>query len=76
MKFLHENQYIPEELNVFIENNTSLNAYFDVERKSNKYRWKPKNYCGFLPINDESYFIAPKITSNDEQNLNIFIYML
>ncbi len=72
MKYLHENQNIPTELEDHIKNNQNLHPYFDINFKG----IKPKNYCGFLSINDESYFIIPKITDGDTQNLNTFIYML
>lgn len=35
-----------------------------------------KNQCGFLRINNENYFIAPKISNNDKTNQKIFMYML
>ncbi len=35
-----------------------------------------KNQCGFLRINNENYFIAPKISNEDETNQKIFMYML
>ena len=37
---------------------------------------KPKNTCGFISLNNENYFIVPKICDKNETNLNIFIYML
>ena len=72
MNILYENQTIPTELEPFIKNNKSLHPYFE----QNFNGIKPKNYCGFLSIENQSYFIAPKITTDDNQNLNIFIYML
>ena len=72
MKYLYENKYIPEALEQFIKNNESLHTYFDVSFKG----IKPKNYCGFLSIKNESYFIIPKIANDETQNLNTFIYML
>ena len=72
MIYLYENQNIPTELEKHIKNNASLHSYFDINFKG----IKPKNYCGFLSINDESYFIIPKIVNEDTQNLNTFIYML
>jgi len=73
MKILYENQYIKNsELESYIKDNKSLHPYFE----SNFKGVKPKNYCGFLSINNQSYFIAPKITTDNTQNLNIFIYML
>lgn len=72
MNLLNENQYIPKELHKHIENNSRLHNYFE----SGFTGIKPKNYCGFLSLDGESYFIVPKISDQDPQNLNIFIYML
>jgi 5-methylcytosine-specific restriction enzyme subunit McrC len=72
MQFLYENQNIPEELESFIKDNENLQKYF--EQSFNGI--KPKNYCGFLTIENRNYFIIPKITNDNEENLNIFIYML
>ena len=72
MKILYENQNISKELEKHIVENEVLHPYFDINFKG----VKPKNYCGFLSINNESYFIAPKIATDDTQNLNIFLYML
>jgi len=72
MNILYENQTIPTELEPFIKNNKSLHPYFE----QNFNGIKLKNYCGFLSIENQSYFITPKITTDDNQNLNIFIYML
>ena len=72
MQILYENINIPNELKSYIQDNISLHPYFDI----NFSGVKPKNYCGFISINNKSYFIAPKITTSKNQNLNIFIYML
>ena len=73
MKYLIENQYINNvEIEEFIIENKSLHNSFDIDFKG----IKPKNTCGFLRINNEDYFIIPKICTEDEKNLNIFIYML
>jgi 5-methylcytosine-specific restriction enzyme subunit McrC len=72
MLILNENQNIPKELESYIKENKSLHPYFE----SSFSGIKPKNYCGFLSINGESYFIAPKITTDSSINLNIFIYMI
>jgi 5-methylcytosine-specific restriction enzyme subunit McrC len=72
MKILHENKNIPVELEPYIEENTSLHKYFETDFNG----IKPKNYCGFLSIDNESYFIVPKITDDETQNLNTFIYMI
>ncbi len=72
MTYLYENQNIPKELEVSIKDNRTLHAYFEMRFDG----IRPKNHCGFLAINDKSYFIIPKITDEDSQNLNTFIYML
>ena len=72
MNYLFENQNIPNSLESYIEENKSLHEHFEI----NFNGIKPKNRCGFLSIEDENYFIIPKITNKEEQNLNIFIYML
>ena len=72
MKILYENQNIPQVLTSSIRDNKALHPYFE----SSFSGVKPKNYCGFLSIGDESYFIVPKIASNEMQNMNIFLYML
>ncbi len=72
MKYLYENQNILPELEKHIKNNKNLHPYFDINFKG----IKPKNYCGFLSIDNKSYFIIPKIADENTQNLNTFIYML
>ncbi len=72
MQYLTENQIIPKELEQNIKDNQNIHHYFDISFKG----IKPKNYCGFLSINNDSYFIVPKIADEHTQNLNTFIYML
>ena len=72
MNRLYENKNIPKELETYVKNYSSLHPYFEL----NFNGVKPKNYCGFISLNGESYFIAPKITNSDTHNLDIFIYML
>ena len=75
MKFLYENEYIPSELVPHIKDNKPLHPYFEHGFDG----IKPKNNCGFLSVDGESYFIVPKIVKTDhgdEINLDIFIYML
>jgi 5-methylcytosine-specific restriction enzyme subunit McrC len=76
VKYLYENVTIEREkypkLVSNIEKTESLHTYFE----STFDGVKPKNYCGFLSIEDESYFIIPKISDSESENLNIFIYML
>ena len=75
MIYLYENENIKDEhksLKECIKNTPSLHSYFE----SNFNQIKPKNYCGFLSVDNQSYFIIPKITNDENQNLNTFIYML
>ncbi|WP_228711721.1 McrC family protein [Arcobacter arenosus] len=72
MNYLFENQNITKSLESYIKENKSLHEHFEI----NFNRIKPKNRCGFLSIENENYFIIPKISNKEEQNLNIFIYML
>lgn len=72
MNYLIENQNIPKDLEKHIKNNKSLYPYFDINFEG----IKPKNICGFLSIENQNYFIIPKISNKDEKNLNIFIFML
>ncbi len=69
---LYENQNIPKELESYIKDNDSFHPYFEMGFGG----VKPRNYCGFISIADKSYFITPKITTSDTQNLNTFIYMI
>ena len=76
--YLYENRYIDTQLASYdvliehIQNTPKLHSYFNVDFKG----IKPKNYCGFLSVANQSYFILPKIADENHQNLNIFIYML
>ncbi|KAB7889977.1 McrC family protein [Poseidonibacter ostreae] len=72
MNYLYENQNIPENLEIHIKDNKSLYPYFEM----NFDGIKPKNRCGFLSIENKNYFIIPKISNENEDNLNIFIYMI
>ena len=56
-----------------IINTTELHKYFTLDWKD----LKAKQYCGILNFDNQDFYILPKITNhNNEQNLNIFIYML
>ncbi|CAM3602891.1 McrC family protein [Arcobacter aquimarinus] len=62
-----------EELKNHIINTTELHKYFKLDWKTLKAR----QYCGILNFDNQDFYILPKIANhNDEQNLNIFIYML
>lgn len=68
---------INERLEKHIINNKELHLYFSQD-------WgkvKTSQYCGILNFDNEDFYILPKIANrnskqDDEQNLNIFIYML
>ena len=72
MKIIYENLYIPPELELSIRSSKAIQPYF----RAGFDGIKPKNYCGFFAIDTQNYFIAPKITHSDRDNLDIFIYML
>ena len=62
-----------EKLKKHIIDNSSLHKYFKLDWKTLKAR----QYCGILNFDNQDFYILPKIANhNDEQNLNIFIYML
>lgn len=66
-----------EKLKNHIINTTELHKYFTLDWKD----LKAKQYCGILNFDNQDFYILPKIANrnskpDDEQNLNIFIYML
>lgn len=62
-----------KKLKEHIIDNASLHQYFKLDWKTLKAR----QYCGILNFDNQNFYILPKIANhNDEQNLNIFIYML
>lgn len=67
-----KNEYIPSSLTKEIESNKELYPFFEMTFQG----IKPKNNCGFLKIQNENYFIVPKIADKEQTNLHIFIYML
>jgi 5-methylcytosine-specific restriction enzyme subunit McrC len=72
MTLLYENQNIPDKLALHVKSDKTLYSYFKMEFDG----IKPDNYCGFLHVDNQDYFIAPKISKEDDKNLDIFIYML
>ncbi|WP_141055860.1 McrC family protein [Aliarcobacter cryaerophilus] len=75
---IYEYEFITnEELKNHIINTTELHKYFTLDWKD----LKAKQYCGILNFDNQDFYILPKIANrnskpDDEQNLNIFIYML
>lgn len=68
---------INQELKNHIIDTKGLHKYFTLDWKD----LKTKQYCGILNFNNQDFYILPKIANrnskpDDEQNLNIFIYML
>jgi len=72
--YLYENSVITDDiLRKAIIANKQLHSYFE----SSYGKLKPKNYCGFLSVEGNDYFIVPKINERDDtQNLDTFLYML
>jgi len=70
--YLYEYQEVPEEIWKTIIDNKSLHKYF----KEDWGKIRTQQYCGILNIYNKDYFILPKISKQDENNLDIFIYML
>jgi len=70
---LYENRIIKDdELTKAIADTPKLHKFF----KSEFSKIKPNNFCGFLSIDERSYFIIPKICKNEDKNLDIFIFMI
>ncbi|NOX15160.1 MAG: restriction endonuclease [Epsilonproteobacteria bacterium] len=75
MKLLYENQNIPEDLALlalYVKQTKELHDFFSVGFDG----IKSNNYCGFLQVDNQDYFIAPKICEEKNENLDIFLYML
>lgn len=72
---LYEYEKIPthcEKLISHIKENKALHKYF-------KEDWgdiKTKQYCGILSLDENDYYLLPKISNDENTNLDIFIYML
>lgn len=74
MQIIYEYKEVThKELCKHIIDNKALHKYFTLDWKT----LKAAQYCGILNFDHQDFYILPKITNkNDEQNLNIFIYML
>lgn len=74
-KYLYEYEKIPlkyENLINHIKKNFLLHKYF----KEDWGKIKTTKYCGILNYENEDFYILPKISKEDDKNLDIFIYML
>jgi len=64
--YLYENRYIDKQLKSYdvliehIRQTPKLHTCYEMDFKG----LKPKNYCGFLSVANQSYFIIPKITED------------
>jgi len=73
LQIFYENRQIECELfSKRVNSNSIFHKYF----KSSFGKVIPNNYCGFISANNKSYFIAPKIANSEDENFNIFLYML
>ena len=74
MNIIYEYKYLNNNLlEKHIIDNSSLHKYFTQDWG----RVKASQYCGILNFDNQDFYILPKIANhNDEQNLNVFIYML
>ncbi len=74
MQIIYEYKEVThKELSRHIIDNKALHKYFTLDWKT----LKATQYCGILNFDHQDFYILPKIANtSDEQNLNIFIYML
>jgi len=62
-----------KELKKYIIDTPLLHKYFKQDWK----KIKAKQYCGILNFDGDDFYILPKISDSDEEkNINVFIYML
>jgi 5-methylcytosine-specific restriction enzyme subunit McrC len=67
-----EYEKVPDALADIIRAETKLHPYFTE-------RWgeiRASNCCGIIRADGRDYYILPKISDNETQNYNVFIYML
>ena len=69
----HEYETITDEdLVKAVQKNSELQKYFT----STFDGVKASQYCGILNVEGDDFYILPKITSDEQHNLDTFIYML
>ncbi len=72
MNFFYEYEKINNtKLQEYITRNLALHNYFSFKKNA----IYTKNYCGMLQVEDDVFFILPKIANQENQNLKTFIYM-
>ncbi len=74
---IEENLELYKELKNHIIDTKELHKYFTLDWKD----LKATSYCGILNFENQDFYILPKIVNrkkeeDDQQNLNVFIYML
>jgi len=72
LNIIYEYESIGNNLTSYIKSTPTIQKYF----KSDFNTIKATQYCGIINDGNEDYFILPKISNNNKQNLNIFTYML
>ena len=69
---IYEYSNVESDLKSHILKTKTLHPYFTTTIDGNV---KSKNYCGIINFNNQDYFLLPKISKDNEQNLDIFTYM-
>jgi len=69
---IYEYSNVENDLKSYILKTEILYPYFSTTIDGNV---KSKNYCGIINFNNQDYFLLPKISKDNEQNLDIFTYM-
>lgn len=69
---IYEYSDVESDLKNHILKTKTLHPYFTTTIDGNV---KSKNYCGIINFNNQDYFLLPKISKDNEQNLDIFTYM-
>lgn len=69
---IYEYNNIKNELKNYVLKTKALHSYFSTTIDGSV---KSKNYCGIVNFNNQNYFLLPKISKDNEQNLDIFTYM-
>lgn len=74
---IYEHKNIPDtdkflKFKKYIINTPPLHKYF----KQDWQNLKARHYCGIINYDAKDYYMLPKISSHEDTNLDIFIYML
>ena len=69
---VYEYSSVENDLKEHILKTKTLHPYFSMIMDGSV---KSKNYCGIINFNNQNHFLLPKISNDNEQNLDIFTYM-